>query len=60
MPEPVRLVGERVDHLDKDRPTGVGQDRRARGRGPPGSLLATGREVQGQTQDIAAALVQQA
>ena len=54
------LGREAVDRLEERVPAGVGQDRGAGLARPAGALLATGRQIEGDDQDLAAAVVEQA
>ena len=54
------LRREAVDHLEERVPAGVGQHRGAGLARPAGAFLATGRQVEGDDQDLAAAVVEQA
>ena len=54
------LCREPVDHLEERVPAGVGQHRGAGLARAAGAFLATGRQVEGDDQDLAAAVVEQA
>ena len=59
-PAATASVSEVVDHLEERVPAGVGQHRGAWLARPAGAFLATGRQFEGDDQDLAAAVVEQA